>query len=179
MSRIGRNPIAVPDQVKVAVAGDVVSVASADGKKKLSRTVQNVRVKLVGNQVLVERVDDSRSARACHGLYRTLIANMIDGVSKGWEKQLDVEGAGFKLELQGKTLVLTVGYSQPRKYAIPEGIAMELPSPNSLIIRGSDKELVGQTAAAIRAIRRADPYRGKGIRYKGEKAIRKVAKGKS
>jgi len=179
MSRIGKKPIAIPGQVKVAVAGEVVSVASADGKKKLSRTVRNVRVTLVDNQVVVERVDESRSARACHGLYRTLIANMIDGVSKGWEKALDVEGAGYKLELQGKTLVLTVGYSQPRRYEIPNGITMELPSPNSLIIRGSDKELVGQTAAAIRSIRRADPYRGKGIRYKGEKAIRKVAKGKS
>ena len=105
MSRIGKKPVAIPDQVKVGVDGNVVSVASTDGKKKLSQAVQHVRVKLVDNQVVVEREDESRAARACHGLYRTLISNMIEGVSKGWQKQLDVEGAGFKLELQGRTLV--------------------------------------------------------------------------
>ncbi len=179
MSRIGVKPIAVPEGIKVVVEGDRVRVLSSDGKKELSQVIRHVDVKMEENMVVVRRQDESRSARACHGLYRTLIANMVQGITQGWSKQLDVEGAGFKLELTGRTLVLTVGYSRPRTFAIPDGIELELPSPNTVIVRGIDKASVGQTAASIRAIRPADPYRGKGIRYTGERVVRKVAKGKT
>lgn len=178
MSRIGRKPIEIPATVKVAVSNGVVTVSSADGKKKLEQETHDVSVKVEGNQVVVEKAGDTRSARSCHGLYRTLIANMIEGVTKGWEKRLEVEGAGYKVELKGRTLVLTVGYTHPREYSVPQGIDVELAGTNALILRGASKELVGQTAASIRGIRPADPYRGKGIRYTGEQAIRKVAKGK-
>jgi large subunit ribosomal protein L6 len=178
MSRIGKKPIPVPDKVKVEVKGDLVTVASADGKKKLEQNVEFVTVKVEGNEVLVETIEDSRQARGCHGLYRTLISNMIAGVTTGWTRALQIEGAGFKAELKGKKLVLTVGYTYPREYMVPDGVTLELPKANQIIIKGTSKELVGQTAASIRAVRPPDPYRGKGIRYVGERAVRKVAKGK-
>lgn len=178
MSRIGKKPIAVPPKVKVDVKGDVVTVASADGKKKLERAFRFVRVSVAGSEVQVEAADESRMARSCHGLYRTLIANMIQGVTAGWSRTLEVDGAGYKVELKGKKLMCTVGFSQPKAFDIPAGIEVEVPKPTTIVLKGIDKELVGQTAASIRAIRPPDPYRGKGIRYEGERAIRKTVKGK-
>jgi large subunit ribosomal protein L6 len=178
MSRIGRNPVPIPGKVKVEVKGDIVTVASPDGKKSLTQQVSMVQVKVVDNQVVLEALEESRDARSRHGLYRTLIANMILGVTTGWEKRLEIHGAGYKVEKKGKQLVLTVGYTYPREYSIPQGIDIELPDATSIVVRGTDKALVGQTAASLRSIRPPDPYRGKGIRLKGEHAVRKVAKGK-
>ena len=137
-----------------------------------------VQVKVEDNLVVLEPLDESRDARSRHGLYRTLIANMIHGVTTGWEKRLEIHGAGYKVEMKGRHLVLTVGYTYPREYSIPQGIDIELPDATSIVVRGTDKALVGQTAASLRSIRPPDPYRGKGIRLKGEHAVRKVAKGK-
>ncbi len=178
MSRIGKEPIPIPDKVKVEVKGDLVSVATADGKKKLSQAVSLVSVKVADNRVVVEAEDESRDARARHGLYRTLIANMIAGVTKGWEKRLEIHGAGYKAEMKGPKLMLTVGYTFPREFNLPQGIDIELTNPTTIVLRGIDKALVGQTAASLRNVRPPDPYRGKGIRYTGEHAVRKTAKGK-
>ena len=178
MSRVGKKPISIPDGAVVQVQGDLVTVASKDGKRKLQQAVRHVNVQVQDGEVCLEAADGSRQARACHGLYRTLVANMMEGVTKGWEKTLEIEGAGFKAEQQGKKLLLTVGYTYPREYAIPDGIELELPKASIIVIRGIDKELVGQTAASIRAVKPPDPYRGKGIRYRGEHAVRKTAKGK-
>jgi large subunit ribosomal protein L6 len=178
MSRIGKKAVPIPPKVKVEVKDGAVVVVSPDGKKRLERKLTHVTVAVGKDSVTVSAVDGSRAARSCHGLYRTLIANMIDGVTKGWSKTLEIEGAGYKAELKGKVLVCTVGYSAPKEFPIPAGIDVELPKPTTVVLKGIDKELVGQTAAALRALHKPDPYRGKGIRYSGEKAIRKVVKGK-
>jgi large subunit ribosomal protein L6 len=178
MSRIGKTPIPIPPQVKVEVKENLVTVSSADGKKRLSQEVSLVTVKVEEQQVVLEALEESRQASARHGLYRTLIANMIDGVTKGWEKKLEIHGAGYKAELQGKKLMLTVGYTFPREFAVPQGIDVELLNPTTIVVKGIDKALVGQTAASLRKVREPDPYRGKGIRYAGEHAVRKTAKGK-
>lgn len=178
MSRIGKSPIPIPDGIKVNVANNLVEVSSADGKKKLTQEVSFVNVSVVEKEVLVQRVDESQDARARHGLYRTLIANMIDGITKGWQKELEIHGAGYKVEQKGRKLVLTVGYTFPREFQVPAGIDVELPNANSIVLKGIDKAAVGQIAASIRSVRPADPYKGKGIRYKGEHAIRKTPKGK-
>jgi len=178
MSRIGKKPIPIPKTVKVTVAGDLVTVTSSDGKKKLTQEVRFVKVRVEGEQVVVDRVDDTRPARASHGLYRTLISNMISGITTGWTKTLEIHGAGFKAELQGKKLLLTVGYTKPREFSVPDGIKVELPNANTVVVSGIDKHLVGQTTASLRAVRPPDPYKGKGIRLQGEHAVRKTAKGK-
>ena len=179
MSRIGKKPIPIPPKVKVDVKDGVVFVSSADGKKKLQRPLVGVTVSVQKDEVLVKALDETRLSRGCHGLYRTLIANMIDGVTKGWSKTLEIEGAGFKAELKGSNkLLCTIGFTHPREFDIPVGINVELTKPTIIVITGLDKELVGRTAAALRAMHKPDPYRGKGIRYQGEKAIRKVVKGK-
>lgn len=178
MSRIGKKPIPVPDKVKVEISGDLVTVSSADGKKKLTQSVSHVTVKVEDSQVIVETADQSRLSRSAHGLYRTLISNMIAGVTTGWTRVLSIEGAGFKAEMTGRKLMLTVGYTYPREYNIPAGVDVELPKANQIVVKGIDKQLVGAIAASIRAVRPPDPYRGKGIRYEGERAVRKVAKGK-
>lgn len=178
MSKIGRKPIPIPPNVKVEVKGNMVTVASADGKKKLTQQVSLVNVAVADNQVVVEAAEDSRHSRARHGLFRTLISNMIIGVTQGWSKTLEISGAGFKAEKQGQKLLLTVGYSKPKEFPVPVGVEVELPNPTTLVVKGIDKALVGQTAASLRAIRKPDPYKGKGIRYLGERAVRKKAKDK-
>lgn len=178
MSRIGKQPVPIPDGITVEVKGNTVIVSSKGGKQSLSQDFDLVTVAVENNQVVVAVTDDSRQAAGRHGLYRTLIANMIDGIKTGWSKALEIHGAGYKVEEQGRTLVLTVGYTFPRKYQIPEGITVEVPNATNIVIKGIDKALVGQTAASLRGIRPPDPYKGKGIRYKGERAVRKTAKGK-
>jgi large subunit ribosomal protein L6 len=178
MSRIGKLPIPIPKSVKIEVEGDLVTVASADGKKKISQKVDLVAVSVEKDNVVVKATEATRAGRSRHGLYRTLIANMIAGVTQGWSKTLEISGAGFKVEKQTNKLVLTVGYTHPKTFPIPAGIEVETPSPTIIVVKGIDKGLVGQVAASLRAIHRPDPYKGKGIRYQGEKAIRKVAKGK-
>jgi len=178
MSRIGKQPVPIPESVKVNVRDGVVTVASADGKKTLSQATDMVTVAVEGDKVVLTVVDDSRTASARQGLYRTLVANMIEGVSKGWSKRLEISGAGYKAEKQGGKLLLTVGYTFPREFLIPAGIDIELPTQTIIVVSGIDKALVGQTAASIRSVRPPDPYKGKGIRYRGEHAVKKTAKGK-
>jgi large subunit ribosomal protein L6 len=175
MSRIGRQPIAVPPGVEVTVDGQAVRVKGSKGV--LERTLRpEVRVELDGTQIRVVPTSDSGFARAQWGLSRTLIANMVEGVSKGFEKQLELSGVGYRASKQGENLVLTVGFSHPVQMRPPAGIQFEVPNPTTVIVRGYDRERVGAVAAAIRQVRPPEPYKGKGIRYQGERIRRKVGK---
>lgn len=176
MSRIGKLPVAVPAGVKVTVASDSLTVEGPKGK--LSRAYNNfVQVKLEDSAVLVSRIDNSKEARSFHGLYRNLINNMVIGVSQGFSKTLIVNGVGYRAEVQGKLLVMALGYSNDFIALIPEGIEVKVePQGNKIIISGIDKEKVGEFAAQIRKLRLPEPYKGKGIRYETEVIKRKVGK---
>lgn len=175
MSRVGRKPIPIPKGVTVAVEGQAVRVEGPKGK--LSRVVPAaVTVSLQDSRLLVQRSSDHRTVRALHGLTRALLANMVQGVTEGFEKKLEIVGIGYRAQLQGKALQLALGYSHPVIFPLPEGIQAEVDKQTSVTIRGTDKELVGQTAAKLRALRKPDPYKGKGIRYVGEMIRRKVGK---
>ena len=175
MSRIGRNPIAVPAGVEVKVDGSTVTVKGPKGT--LTRTVHsNMKVELDGAVVTVTRPDDSNLNKSLHGLTRTLIANMVEGVEKGYKKELDVNGVGYRVAMQGKDLVLNIGFSHQVIMPLPEGITVETPSANKIVISGPDKQVVGQFAAEIRSVREPEPYHGKGIRYAGEFVRRKEGK---
>jgi large subunit ribosomal protein L6 len=175
MSRIGRKPIDVPDGVSVDIKPGVVSVKGPKGE--LSQSVSEaMAVKQDDGTVTVERPTDRGEHRAAHGLTRTLIANMVDGVTNGFEKRLEIQGVGYRARLQGKALELSVGYSHPVSMPPPDGIEFEVPQPTEVIVRGIDKQLVGEVAARIRKQRPPEPYKGKGIRYQGEHVRRKVGK---
>lgn len=175
MSRVGRKPIPIPKGVTVAVEGQAVRVEGPKGK--LSRVVPAaLTVSLQDSWLLVQRSSDHRTVRALHGLTRALLANMVQGVTEGFEKKLEIVGIGYRAQLQGKALQLALGYSHPVIFPLPEGIQAEMDKQTSVTIRGADKELVGQTAAKLRALRKPDPYKGKGIRYVGEMIRRKVGK---
>jgi large subunit ribosomal protein L6 len=176
MSRIGRTPIAVPSGVTVSVLDDTISVKGAKGT--LVRTVPGlITVREDGGQLLVERADDSRSAKALHGLTRTLVSNMVQGVSTGFSKELEIIGVGYRAAAQGsKKLELSLGFSHPVVVEAPEGIDFEVPAQTRIVVKGTDKELVGQVAANIRKIRKPEPYKGKGVRYLGETVRRKAGK---
>ena len=175
MSRIGRNPIAVPAGVEVKVDGSTVTVKGPKGT--LTRTVHsNMKVELDGAVVTVSRPDDSNLNKSLHGLTRTLIANMIEGVEKGYKKELEVNGVGYRVSVQGKDLVLNIGYSHNVVVPEIEGISIEVPSPNKIIISGPDKQKVGQFAAEVRGHRPPEPYKGKGIKYSDEVIRRKEGK---
>ncbi len=175
MSRVGRKPILIPKGVTVAVEGETVRVEGPKGK--LSRMVHAaLTVSLQDSRLLVQRSSDHRTVRALHGLTRALLANMVQGVTEGFEKKLEIVGIGYRAQLQGRALQLTLGYSHPVIFPLPEGIQAEVDKQTSVTIRGADKELVGQTAAKLRALRKPDPYKGKGIRYVGEMIRRKVGK---
>lgn len=175
MSRVGRKPIPIPKGVTVAVEGQAVRVEGPKGK--LSRVVPAaLTVSLQDSRLLVQRSSDHRTVRALHGLTRALLANMVQGVTEGFEKKLEIVGIGYRAQLQGKALQLALGYSHPVIFPLPEGIQAEVDKQTSVTIRGADKELVGQTAAKLRALRKPDPYKGKGIRYVGEMIRRKVGK---
>ena len=176
MSRIGKKPISIPSGVDVHVDGPKVLVKGPKGS--LAQTVTgaiSVEVDAGAKEVRVKRSSDLRTDRAKHGLYRALIANMIEGVTKGYAKTLEIQGVGYRAQLQGKRLMLFVGYNtkMPQVYAIPEGLTIACPTPTEINISGIDKQLVGLAAATIRAIRIPDVYKGKGIRYKGE-VVRKL-----
>jgi len=177
MSRIGKKPIGILSGVTVEVKGNVVSVKGAKGELKLT-TLPEVTVKVEGEQVIVERKGDDRSSRARHGLTRTLIANMIEGVSKGYEKKLEIIGVGYKAQAKGKSVALQLGFSHPVNYKAPEGVEINNDSTNKqiLVITGANKETVGQVAADIRSYRPPEPYKGKGVRYVDEHVRRKVGK---
>ena len=175
MSRIGNKPITVPEGVEVKLEGQKITVKGPKGT--LEREIHNnMTVKLDNGIITVTRPNDEKLNRSLHGLTRTLINNMIEGVSKEFTKELEINGVGYRAAKQGKTLVLTLGYSHPVKMEEPEGITYEVPNPNSIIIRGIDKQLVGECAAVIRTKRPPEVYRGKGIKYVDEHIRRKEGK---
>jgi large subunit ribosomal protein L6 len=175
MSRIGKKPIAVPDGVEIDLKPGMVSVKGPKGE--LSQVVSpDMTVSQDNGALTVERPTDRGEHRALHGLTRSLIANMVEGVTDGFEKRLEIQGVGYRARLQGNTLELSVGYSHPVSVTAPEGIEFEVPTPTQVIVRGIDKQLVGEIAARIRRTRPPEPYKGKGIRYVGEHVRRKVGK---
>ncbi len=176
MSRIGRAPIPVPDGVTVEIDGQKVVVNGPRGELRHT-VVEPIRINREDDgTLLVTRPTDRGPHRALHGLSRTLVANMVEGVSNGFERQLEIVGVGYRAQLKGTTLEMAVGYSHPVTIEPPEGIAFDVPAPTQVIVRGIDKQAVGQIAAKIRQVRPPEPYKGKGIRYAGEAVRRKVGK---
>jgi len=175
MSRIGKEPIAVPAGVEVSVDGSRVSVKGPRGQLQQSFH-PDMRILLEDGTVRVERPSDERDHRSLHGLTRTLIANMVEGVTQGYEKRLEIVGVGYRAVLKGADLELAVGFSHPVSFRPPEGIEFEVPAPNRIVIRGIDKQLVGEIAANVRKVRKPEPYKGKGIRYEGERVRKKAGK---
>jgi large subunit ribosomal protein L6 len=177
MSRIGKQPVAVPAGVKVRVADGRVFVEGPKGKLELPfHRAMKVEFDEQGKALKVSRPDDERQNRALHGLTRSLVANMVRGVTQGYEKRLKIEGIGYQARMDKKTVVLTVGYSNAVEMTPPEGVTVELADPTTIIIRGADKQKVGQFAAEVRAVRKPEPYKGKGIRYENEVVRRKEGK---
>lgn len=175
MSRIGRKPIPVPAGVEVKIDGNVVTVKGPKGT--LTKEFhKDMTITLEDGQIKVTRPSDEKEHRALHGLTRTLINNMVEGVTKGFEKSLELVGVGYRAAKQGKKLVLNVGYSHPVEMVPEDGIEVEVPAPNKIIVKGVDKEKVGAFAANIRSVREPEPYKGKGIKYENEVIRRKVGK---
>ena len=176
MSRIGKQPVPVPSGVDCKINGNKVDVKGPKGQ--LSREMHpNMKIELKNGEVFVTRPSDGRSDRSLHGLTRTLINNMVLGVSKGYSKQLNVVGVGYKVALKGKDLELNLGYSHAINYSPPKGIEFEVDGKkNTIIVKGINKEIVGQTAAEIRGLRPPEPYKGKGVMYANERIIRKAGK---
>lgn len=175
MSRIGRMPIAVPAGVDVKIDGSTVTVKGPKGT--LSRTVSsNMKVELDNGVITVSRPDDSKENRSLHGLTRTLVANMVKGVNDGYSKELEINGVGYRAEKQGKDLVLKIGYSHDVIMSEEDGISIDVPSPNKVVISGPDKQKVGQFASEVRGKRPPEPYKGKGIKYVDEVIRRKEGK---
>jgi large subunit ribosomal protein L6 len=175
MSRIGRKPIAVPDAVTIEVAPGRVAVKGPKGELVQDLSV-DMKVVQTDGVLTVERPTNRGEHRALHGLTRSLIANMVEGVTDGFEKRLEIQGVGYRAQLKGKNLEMALGYSHPVAIEAPEGIEFEVPQPTEVVVRGIDKQLVGQVAADIRKRRPPEPYKGKGIRYRGEHVARKVGK---
>jgi large subunit ribosomal protein L6 len=173
MSRIGRKPVDVPEAVTVTIAPGNIVVPKGELVQTFS---QDMTVSQEENTILVTRPTDRGPHRALHGLTRSLIANMVEGVTDGFEKRLEIQGVGYRAALKGKNLEMALGYSHPVPIEAPEGIEFEVPQPTEIIVRGIDKQLVGQVAADIRKRRPPEPYKGKGIRYRGEQVLRKVGK---
>lgn len=175
MSRIGNKPITVPAGVEVKLDGQHITVKGPKGT--LERDIhKNMTVKMDGNVITVTRPDDEAQNRSLHGLTRTLISNMIEGVLNEYKRELEINGVGYRAQLKGKTLVMNLGYSHPVEMVAPEGITFEVPAPNQIIVKGIDKEQVGQMAAVIRTKRPPEVYRGKGIKYVEEHIRRKEGK---
>lgn len=175
MSRIGKLPIEIPKGVKLAFSDSVLSVQGPNGS--LSRQIMScVTLDISETRIIVSRNDENTATRAAHGLTRTLVNNMVTGVTKGFQTNLDINGVGYRAEVKGKELVLSLGYSHPVNFQIPDGIAIEVEKMTKLSVKGFDKELVGQTAAKIRSFRGPEPYKGKGIKYADETILRKAGK---
>lgn len=175
MSRIGKMPVVIPAGVDVTINGQEVTVKGPNGTLK-ETFHKNMIIKNEGNEITVTRPNDEKLNRSLHGLTRALINNMVVGVTKGFEKSLEIVGVGFRAAKQGKKLSLTLGYSHPVEIEEPKGITIEVPSADKIIVKGADKQLVGEVAAKIREKRPPEPYKGKGIRYAGENIIRKEGK---
>jgi len=175
VSRIGKKPIIIPKDVTIKVLGNNVNVKGPKGQLEYSFN-SNMKVELNNNELIVTRPDDLRVNKALHGLTRSLIQNMINGVTIAYSKTLDIVGVGYKAELKGKNLLLNIGYSHPIYFMPPEGINLVATSPTQIVISGIDKQLVGMIAAKIRSIRKPEPYKGKGIKYSNEIIQRKAGK---
>jgi large subunit ribosomal protein L6 len=175
MSRIGKKPIPVPAGVTVTVEPGIVRVSGPRGNLE-ERKSRDIEVRQEGEEVLVTRPTDRAEHRALHGLTRSLVANMVEGVTSGFTKTLEIQGVGYRAQLKGRDLELALGYSHPVPIKAPEGIEFEVPQPTRIIVKGSSKQAVGEIAAIIRKQRPPEPYKGKGIRYQGEYVLRKVGK---
>ena len=175
MSRIGKKPISVPEGVTVSLAPGRVTVNGPKGELQ-QEVSSRMEIAEEGGTVTVKRPTDRGDDRAIHGLTRSLVANMVEGVTEGYEKRLEIQGVGYRAKLSGKALELSVGYSHPVAIPAPDGIEFEVPQPTRVIVRGIDKQLVGEIASRIRRVRPPEPYKGKGIRYEGEQVKRKVGK---
>ncbi|MDQ4148979.1 MAG: 50S ribosomal protein L6 [Actinomycetota bacterium] len=175
MSRIGRDPIPVPPGVEVTLGPRFVRVSGPKGNLE-RRLPDRIRVSQEADQIVVTRSSDAGEDRALHGLTRTLVANLVKGVTEEFSKNLEIHGVGYRAALKGRDLELSLGYSHPVPYPAPDGITFEVPSPTRITVRGADKELVGQVAAEIRAKRKPEPYKLKGIRYAGEQIRKKSGK---
>jgi large subunit ribosomal protein L6 len=175
MSRIGKLPIEIPKGVKIGFSDSCLSVQGPNGS--LSRQIMsNVSLDINDSAIVVSRIDDSNLSRSAHGLTRTLISNMVVGVTKGFQTNLEINGVGYRAEVKGKELVLSLGYSHPVNFIIPDGIVIEVEKMTKISIKGFDKEMVGQTAAKIRSFRSPEPYKGKGVKYADETILRKAGK---
>ena len=175
MSRIGKQPVAVPAGVEVTIDGNTVTVKGPKGE--LTRSFPSMMtIRREGDDIVVERPDDSREAKSFHGLTRTLVSNMVEGVSAGFSKKLQLVGVGYRAALKGRDLEMQLGYSHPVLVQAPENITFEVPSQTEIVVSGPSKEQVGQVAANIRKWRKPEPYKGKGIRYEGEVVRRKLGK---
>ena len=175
MSRTGKKPVDVPSGVTVKVEGPKVSVKGSLGELSLDLPAP-IQAAVQDGKVNVTRPNDDRDSRSFHGLARTLIANMIEGVSKGFTRELEIQGVGFRASMQGRTLVMSLGFSRPVEFEVPEGIEIAAGEGTRIIVSGADKQKVGDTAARIRSFFMAEPYKGKGVRYKDEHVRRKVGK---
>lgn len=175
MSRIGKQPIEIPAGVKVSLDSQVITVTGPKGT--LSRSLlDTVSIDMTDKALTVSRVDDSIKSRSTHGLTRTLISNMVTGVTKGFERALEINGVGYRAEMKGDILNLSLGYSHPVNFQLPAGITVEVDKMTKLLVKGIDRELVGQTAAKIREFRSPEPYKGKGVKYADETILRKAGK---
>lgn len=175
MSRVGRKPIPIAAGVKVSRTAQEVSVKGPKGELT-ARVNDEIGFEIKDNQIFITRSSDAKEARSLHGLWRALVQNMIIGVTEGYQKKLELVGVGYKAEMKGKRLQISVGYSHPILFTPPEGITLETPTPTNITVRGIDKQLVGQVAAKIRSFRPPEPYKGKGIKYEGEYIRRKAGK---
>ncbi|MEA2418327.1 MAG: large subunit ribosomal protein [Thermoleophilaceae bacterium] len=175
MSRIGKQPIAVPSGVEITIEPELVKVKGPKGQLE-ERVSRAIGVAQEDGEIVVTRSTDRGEHRALHGLTRSLIANMVEGVTNGYEKRLEIQGVGYRAQLQGNKLVLALGYSHPVELNAPDGIDFEVPLPTRVVVRGISKQAVGEVAAIIRKQRPPEPYKGKGIRYEGEHVARKVGK---
>ena len=175
MSRIGKEPVAIPQGVNVNISGNTVSAKGPKGQ--LSMVVRDeVNVAVQGSEVKVTRRGETREARSLHGLTRTLISNMVTGVSEGFEKKLEIVGVGYKADAKGRSVTLNLGFSNPIDYKLPKGIDVKVDKQTSMTVSGADKQLVGQVAAELRGFRPPEPYKGKGVKYVGEHIRRKAGK---
>ena len=175
MSRIGRAPIPIPDGVTIDITGQTVTVKGPKGQLT-HIVVEPIRIAEQDGQLVVTRPTDRGPHRALHGLSRSLVANLVTGVSDGFERRLEIQGVGYRAQMRGQALELAVGYSHPVTIDPPDGIQFEVPAPTQVVVRGIDKQLVGEIAAQVRGVRPPEPYKGKGVRYAGEAVRRKVGK---